>query len=207
MLIPCRINIFALHCNTNPLISPPMKPMLLQDDLIKDFQEQKKVIREQIGLIDPLAASLRKPAAKRLFHAGFLVFMEIISWLLCLGCIATVIFQSKLYPLYLLSQMLHDTALSGRYKLYDLQMLDWAVKGILLFVALLFIVIARMLARIRQKNGVLHLAGKNMKVLVEQLLHRKAAMESLEQRHPVSMPSDSDTIILPPVKPHDDTLL
>lgn len=181
--------------------------MLLQDDLIKDFQEQKKVIREQIGLIDPLATSLRKPAAKRLFHAGFLVFMEIISWMLCLGCIAVVIFQSKLYPLYLLSQMLHDTALSGKYKLYDLQMLDWTVKGILLFVALLFVVIARMLAQIRQKNAVLYLAGKNMKILVEQHLQRKAAMESLEQKHPISMPSDSDTIILPPVKPHDDTLL
>ncbi len=184
-----------------------MKPILLQDDLINDFQEQKKIIREQIALIDPLAASLRKPAAKRLFHAGFLVFMEIIAWLLCLGCIAVIVFQNKLYPLYFLSQMLHDTALSGTYKLYDLQMLNWAVKGLLLLAALLFVIIARMLAQIRKKNGVLHLAGKNMKVLVEQLLKRKAVMESLEQRHPISMPSDSDTIVLPPVKPHDDTLL
>ena len=184
-----------------------MKPILLQDELINDFQEQKKIIREQIGLIDPLAASLRKPAAKRLFHAGFLVFMEIIAWLLFLAAIGTIFFLNKLYPFYLLSQMLHDTALSGRYKLYDLEMLNWGVRGLLILAAVLFAIMARMLAQIRKKNAVLHLAGKNMKVLVEQHLKRKAAIEALEQRHPVSMPADSDTIILPPTKPHDDILL
>lgn len=184
-----------------------MKPMLLKDDLIKDFQEQKKVIREQIALIDPLAASLRKPAARRLFHAGLLVFLEIIFWLLFLACIAVIIFQNKLYPLYLLSQLLHDTSLSDKYKLYDLEMLNWSVKALLLAAGLLCLVVARMLAQIRKKNSVLHLAGKNMKVLVEQHLQRKATIETLEQRYPMDMPLESDTVILPGHKPHDDTLL
>ncbi len=184
-----------------------MKPISIKEDLIRDFQEQKKVIREQIALIDPLAASLRKPAAKRLFHAGFLVFMEIIAWLLFLACIAVILFQGKLYPLYQLNQMLHDTTLSGKYRLYDLEMLNWAIKGLLALAALLFLVIARMLAQIRQKNGVLHLAGKNMKVLVEQHLQRKATMETMEQRYPLDLPTHTDTVILPAQKPHDDTLL
>lgn len=184
-----------------------MKSFALQEDLIRDFQEQKKTISEQVALIDPMATSLRKPAAKRLFNAGFLIFMEIVAWMLLLTCIAFVIFMDKLYPFYFLSQIRHDTHLGTRYGAQDLTVLVWAIKGIAIFVALLLLIISRMLSAIRMKNSVLHLAGRNMKLLVEQLLKRKAAMEGLEQRYPVEMPSNDDAVVMRVQKPHDDILL
>lgn len=179
----------------------------LQEDLIRDFQEQKKMIGEQVTLIDPMATSLRKPAARRLFHAGIIVFLEIISWLLFLGCIAFVVFLDKLYPFYFVSQMIHDSSLADKYKAYDLDMLHWAFRGFAILTGLLFLIIARMLGTIRLKNSVLHVAGRNMKLLVEQLLKRKAAMEGLEQRYPFEMLPNDDSVVVPVQKPHDDILL
>jgi hypothetical protein len=184
-----------------------MKPLHLQEDLIRDFQEQKKTISEQVDLIDPMATLLRKPAARRLFHAGFIVFMEIITWLLVLGCIAFALFMDKLYPFYLVNQITHDTSLGERYHSYDLNLLHWGIRGLAIFAALLLFIIARMLGTIRLKNSVLHVAGRNMKLLVEQLLKRKAAMEGLEQRHPTEMLADDDSVVMPLQKPHNDILL
>lgn len=184
-----------------------MKPFALQEDLIRDFQEQKKTIREQVKLIDPMATSLRKPAAKRLLHAGFLVFMEILTWILFLGSVAFVLFLNKLYPFYLLNSLVHDATITDRYKPEDLQMLSWGLKGIAIFAAVLLLIIARMLATIRMKNSVLNVAGRNMKLLMEQMLQRKAGMESLEQRYPTEMPSSDDDIVRPVQRPHDDVLL
>ncbi len=183
-----------------------MKPLNLQEDLVRDFQEQKKIIVEQVALIDPMATSLRKPAAKRLFHTGIIVFMEIITWLLLLGCIAFVLFADKLYPFYYLNQLVHDTALGDRYKADDLKLLYWCIKGIGIFAALLFFIIARMLGTIRLKNSILNVAGRNMKLLVEQLLKRKAGMEIMEQKYPVELPYSDDTIVMPNQRPHDDIL-
>lgn len=184
-----------------------MKPLNLQADLIRDFQEQKKTINEQVALIDPMATSLRKPAAKRLFHTGFILFMEVLSWLCFLGCIAFVLFADNLYPFYYLNQLLHNSSLLTQYKEQDLKVLYWSIKGMGLLIAILFLIIARMLGAIRLKNSILHVAGRNMKLLVEQLLKRKASMESMEQRHPVEMPSSDDAIVMPQQKPHNDILL
>jgi hypothetical protein len=194
-----------IHLST--LISIIMKPLNLQEDLIRDFQEQKKTINEQVDLIDPMATLLRKPAARRLFHTGMIIFLEIIAWLLLLGCIAFAVFMDKLYPFYLLNQITHDSSLAERYHQYDMNLLHWGIRGMAVVAALLLFIIARMLGTIRLKNSVLHVAGRNMKLLVEQLLRRKAAMEGLEQRHPSEMLADDDSVVMPVQKPHNDILL
>jgi hypothetical protein len=179
----------------------------LQEELIRDFQEQKKMISEQVELIDPMATSLRKPAARRLFHAGIIVFMEIIAWLLFLGCIAFAVFMDRLSPFYIINQIIHDSNLGSKYASSDLNMLHWGIRGMAAVASILFFIIARMLGAIRIKNSVLHVAGRNMKLLAEQLLKRKAAMEALEQRHPFEMLPDDDSIVMPGQKPHNDILL
>ena len=83
-----------------------MTPSRLQEDLIKDFLEQKRTINEQIKLMDPMATSLRKPVAQRLLHSGFSVFLEIICWLLFAALLAYVIFMDKLVPFYVLSKLI-----------------------------------------------------------------------------------------------------
>lgn len=181
--------------------------MSLQDDLIRDFQEQKQNITEQVNLIDPMATLLRKPAAQRLIHAGFLVVVEIFAWLLVLATIAFIIFMDKLYPYYLIPKLSNDANILAKYSEQDMRMLAWGIRAIAIVLIITFFIITRMVATIRKKNSVLNVAGKNMKILAEQMLKRKAAMEVLEQRYPIDMPADSDSVVRPAAKTHDDILL
>jgi len=178
----------------------------LKDDLIRDFLDQKKAINEQLSLVDPMAASLRRPAARHLFHNGIIILLEIVSWLLMLGCIALIFLLDRIYPFYQLNQLLHDSNLKDHFNHNDLLMLDWSIKGLVGVVALLFVFVARMLGAIRMKNTILNVAGRNMKSLAEQMLHRKAVMENMAQRYPMDLPADNDSIVVNQ-KPHNDILL
>lgn len=178
----------------------------LKDDLIRDFLDQKKAINEQLSLVDPMAASLRRPAARHLFHNGLIVLFEIVAWLLVLGCIALIFLLDRIYPFYQLNQILHDSSIKDRFNHNDLVILDWSVKGLVGAVALLFVFIARMLGSIRMKNTILNVAGRHMKSLAEQMLQRKAVMENMAQRYPMDLPASSDSIVVNQ-KPHNDILL
>ncbi len=179
----------------------------LQEDLVKDFQDQKRTINEQIKLIDPMATSLRMPVAQRLLNSSLSVILEILCWLVVVGLIAYILFMDKLVPFYVLSKLIQTGKSSGGFTEKELSVLSWSIKGLVIIIALLVVVIARMLAKIRQKNSILHLAGKNMKQLVEENLKRRSAIESIEQRHMLELPTNEDSIVTPMPKPHNDTLL
>lgn len=160
----------------------------LQDDLLKDFKEQKKMIYEQVELLDPLGTSLRKPAAQRLVSKGFLVFAEIICYLLAIGIITFLFFKDKIYPFYLLA----DLRFKPEYQKMgwiNIQALNFAVYGIVALVAVLFYGLARTARIIRLKNDILNVAGKNIKEIVGQHLNRKAAIDAIEQRHFLELPN------------------
>lgn len=159
------------------------------EDLLNDFKEQKKVLIEQIELFDPLALSLRKPAAQRLMSKGGLIIAEIFCYLLCLAFVAFVFTMNLIFPFTGLSgpgsfRPVHNPAASQ-----EAEYLSIAVHAMAAVTGILFFIIARMTRRIRLKNNVLHLAGTNMKILVGQHLKRKAAIESIEQRHNLELPS------------------
>jgi hypothetical protein len=115
--------------------------------------------------------------------------------------------MDRIFPFHLIGRLLHDTAISDNYNPNHVMLLSWIIRGMAVFTALLFYIILRLLGSIRKKNNVLHLTGKNMRLLAEQLLKRKAAMDTLEQKHPVEMPSNADTVVVPAQKPHNDILL
>ena len=178
----------------------------LKEDLIRDFIDQKEAINEQLTLIDPMAASLRRPAARHLFHNGFLILMEVVVCLLIISCGALIFLMDNIYPFYQINQIIHDSGMKERLNHNDMMMLSWAIKGLVGLIALLLLFIARMLGTVRMKNTILNLAGRNMKSLAEQMLHRKAVMESMEQRYPLDLPSNNDSIVVNQ-KPHNDILL
>jgi len=164
-------------------------------------------LKSQIELVDPMAANLRQRAATRFFQAGFLLLLEFIVWILLVACFAFVVFMNKLYPFYLLDQIAHDNTVLQQYLFHDLQVLNWSIRGIVIFTGLLLFWIGRMLAKIRIKNSLINLAGKNMKTLIEQFFQRRSEIEALENKFPVQLPADSDTVIPPPADNHNDTLL
>lgn len=158
----------------------------LQDDLLQEFREEKKLVFSQLEIFDPLAASLRKPAAKRLLNKGLLIFLEIVSYLLSLCSIAVVIFMNRLFPLYVLDAV-HRKGLE-RLDRYETDSFFWLVTGLIVFTGIQFFIIARITRRIRLKNDILNIAGRHIKTLVGQHLTRKAAIDSIEQRHFTELP-------------------
>src|SRR5690606_29004292 len=109
----------------------------LQDDLLKDFKEQKKMIYEQVELLDPLGTSLRKPAAQRLVSKGSLIFSEILCYLLAAGIITFLFFMDKIYPFYLLA----DLRFKPEYRSMgwlNIQALNFVIYAIIALVAVLF---------------------------------------------------------------------
>jgi len=165
----------------------------LQEDLLNDFREQKRVIIEQIELFDPMATSLRRPAAHRLAAKGGLIVAEICCYLLCIAAIAFTVFMNLLPPFTPLMNVRYIHGVDDLSGLKEAEYFSIAVHGMAVFIAILFFIIARMTRRIRLKNNVLGLAGRNMKVLVGQHLKRKAAIEAIEQRHFLDFPAFAGT--------------
>lgn len=167
----------------------------LQDDLLHHFHEEKRLIQTQIDELNPLALQLRKPAAQRLAGKGLILFGELICWALVLGGVAVCIFLHRLYPFY----ELFSVRLTKMIGLYNVQALQWSVYVLIGLSSILFLMLARSLARIRQKNDILHMAGTRIKSLVGQQLQRKAAIDTLEQRHFNELPAEkrADVNVVP----------
>ncbi len=172
----------------------------LQDDLLLEFREEKKMIQSQIELLEPLSISLRKPAAQRLAAKGLIIFGELLCWLLFLTAVASCIFLNKLYPFYLLFQLSRPDH-AQNLGLQNVHFLQWGVCALIGLTGLLFVFLARSLARIRQKNAILNIAGKQIKTIVGQHLQRKAAIDAIEQRHfnelPVHAPAGGSVNLIP----------
>lgn len=161
----------------------------LQDDLLQEFKEQKKTNYELIELLDPLATSLSRPAAKRLLSKGALIFSELFFYLLAAAVVAFAVFMDKIYPFYIITDMRARADYQSELGGNNIMVLNIALYGIVIFVAVLFYFFARMVRQIRLKNDILHIAGKNIKYIVSEHLKRKAAIDTIEQRHFDELPN------------------
>ena len=155
----------------------------LKDDLLQEFREERIMINEQIELLDPLATSLRKPAAQRLLSSGTLIIAEISCYIVSIGGIAFIAFMHLIYPFGILRTIFYNSQYRNSLGAENLIYLTLAIYGLAgIGVALMFI-IGRMAREIRLKNDILNHAGKDIKMIVGQHLERKAALETIEQRH------------------------
>lgn len=161
----------------------------LQDDLLKDFKEQRKMIYKQVELLDPLATSLRKPAAQRLISKGSLIFSEVLCYVIVLGLIAFVVFMDKIYPFYILTELRFKSEFR-QLGWVNIQAFVMAVYALVIIIAILFFGLGRAARAFRLKNDILNLAGKNIKLVIGQHLERKASIGSIEQRHFQELPNE-----------------
>ncbi len=159
----------------------------LKDDLLQEFREERVMISDQIELLDPLATSLRKPAAQRLLSSGTLIMTEFICYIISLGGIAFMAFMHKIMPFNVLSQMFYSSSLRNGIGATNLFFLILAIYGLAAIGVVLIFVIGRMAREIRLKNDILNMAGKDIKTIVGQHLERKAALDTIEQRHMLGM--------------------
>jgi hypothetical protein len=159
----------------------------LKDDLLHEFREERVMISDQIELLDPLATSLRKPAAQRLLSSGTLIMTEFICYIISLGGIAFMAFMHKIMPFNVLSQMFYSSSLRNGIGATNLFFLILGIYGLAAIGVVLIFVIGRMAREIRLKNDILNMAGKDIKTIVGQHLERKAALDTIEQRHMLGM--------------------
>ncbi len=165
----------------------------LQNDLLQEFRAERKMVYDQLDVLDPLGTALRKPAAQRLLSSGLLVVCEILCYLLALSTIAFMVFMNKIYPFYILNDLLYNTQAKATIGTENVTFLNIGVYSIAGVVALLLFIIARMSRKIRLKNRILHQAGKDIKLVVAQYLQRKAAIDAIDQRHFLELPASSYT--------------
>ena len=155
----------------------------LKDDLLHEFREERVMIKEQIELLDPLATSLRKPAAQRLISSGTLLITEISCYIVSLGGVAFISLMHKIYPLNILNNLFYDASVRNSTGPLNLFYMLLAVYGIAAVSVICISIIGRMAREIRLKNDILNQAGKDIKTIVGQHLERKAAIDTIEQRH------------------------
>src|SRR5580693_108790 len=86
----------------------------LKDDLLAEFREERIMINEQIELLDPLATSLRKPAAQRLLSSSTLILSEYICYIVSIGGIAFMAFMHKIFPFSLLGTLFYNADARNR---------------------------------------------------------------------------------------------
>ncbi len=155
----------------------------LKDDLLEEFREERIMIKEQIELLDPLATSLRKPAAQRLLSSGTLIISEISCYILSLGGIAFIGFLHRIYPFTVLNDVFFNSQIRSKVGSTNLLYLIIAIYGLVLIGITMMFILGRMAREIRLKNDILNQAGKDIKTIVGQHLERKASMDTIEQRH------------------------
>ncbi len=155
----------------------------LKDDLLAEFRDERIMISEQLELLDPLATSLRKPAARRLLSSGTLFITEFSCYVISLGGLAVIAMLHLIYPFSILNKMFYTPDVRNNVGAPNLTMLIAAVYALLIIGVVFIFIIGRMAREIRLKNDILHHAGKDIKTIVAQHLVRKAAINTIEQRH------------------------
>lgn len=154
----------------------------LQDDLLREYRDEKDFIAQQIARLDPVASSLRRPAAARLASSGLILFGELLCYVLALGLVACAIFSDKIYPLLLFTRFKRPEY-TQLIRPGNVNNLYWCMIGALVLGAVLLYLLARALSRVRRRSAVLARTGATMKAVLGDLLRRKAAIDTLEQRH------------------------
>lgn len=177
----------------------------LLKDLTFDLQEQKQILKDQFSVIDPLATALSKNVAQRVLNTSLLVILEIISYLMFLMGIAFFFLMDKFYPYYMLSKITNNVNVISSFSETDIANFTIGIKALAIVIGLLFLIIASMLSKARKKNALLTKVGKELKTLAGQNLTRRSAIETLEQKHIMILPSqiEVDGVV---IKEHPNSL-
>lgn len=179
----------------------------LYNDLISDFHNHDKYTKEQLALIEPIAANMKSGSIQRLLNNWFLIFLEVIAWVFVALSVLIVVFTDKIYPFSFLNKISFNSLNLETYGQQDFEMLYLGTKSLFVIIAILFFIISRMIAAMRKKNKMLGVAAKNMKKIGEHLLKQKTHIETMYNRYPYDLPKHQESIVIQAPANHDDTIL
>lgn len=161
----------------------------LQEDLLNDFKEQKRMVVEQIELFDPLGKALVKPAARKLADPMLMAVLEVLSYLFAAGNLALTVGMNRIYPFSTLQNVRYLRSAADARALTEAEHFSIVVHTLAGLTAFLFLAIGLLVRRIRLKNRALKIAGSATRSLLSQHLQRRATIETLEHRHFLDLPS------------------
>lgn len=159
----------------------------VHDDILYEFSQERQMLSDQINVCEPLALQLRKPAARRLANNTGLVLLEVICYLLFAAGIAVIFLVDDIYPFTVLNRLRYEDSARSVVSAESAKNLYWLVIFLCVGAGILFLIIARLIRRIRLKNGILSTAGRDIKTVVAAMLNRKAVLEALAQRHQLNL--------------------
>ena len=155
----------------------------LSDDLLVEFCAERQMIYEQVEMLVPLGVAMRLPAAQNLVNRTLLLLLEIACYLISAGGVVLIFKLSTLYPFDLLNNIYANAKLVKTIGNDNLNYFVAAIYGLAIIAAIAFFIIGRLLSEIRQKNNILRLAAKDIKMMVGQQLERQAAIQTIEEKH------------------------
>lgn len=167
----------------------------LYKDLLKEFNTRKVSNEEQIALLEPIAAEMKSSTIQRLLKSWTLVFIEIVCWCLVITCIAIAFFTKLLPPFNGMIQALNSTDTIGMPGYLEMENSIIVTRVLFGLMAILWFIIARMIASTRQKNKLIAASSKNIKKVAEQLLRDRSANLELTEKYPYDLPLQNDTVI------------
>jgi hypothetical protein len=150
----------------------------LHDDLVLEFKENKRMIYEQLELLDPLGVALLKPSASKTAPKFIMIIIEILMYVLALGFFAL--------PFLFEYNRTRSIGLNPGVIRYAY----WGTISLVVLFGVLFLIIARLVHAIRLKNNTLQIAKQTVKTIVATQLKRKASMDATDQRHFSELPND-----------------
>jgi hypothetical protein len=160
-----------------------MSLISLKDDLLQEFREERKMVNEQIELLDPLVTSLNKPAARRLLSGATLIISEIVCYLLTASGTFFLATMHTIYPFSTLKHMLYEPEIRMKAGVDNVIYLTLGVYGMAALLVISLFILGRMARETRLKNKILKQARIDTTAMMGQQLERKAAIDAIEQRH------------------------
>lgn len=176
----------------------------LSEDLIKDFQQGRSTNLKLVEKTDALVTKIKKPFAYRLFRAGFSIFLELLLWAAMIACLVAIVFMERLYPFSTL-QNINFNQPAANFTQKDFHLIVWTLRGLFLLLGVAFLWTASLLEKSRRKAKVRNQITKDMRDIMELLLHRRAAYEALTLKYPVDLAENNDTIAFPAESPKKDS--
>jgi hypothetical protein len=158
----------------------------LNDDLLRDFKDQKEMIYQQVKLFDPMATQLRRPAAQKILSKSMLITSEVLCYVLAAGAASGIFLTERIQGIYIVDELRKDP---HGFNSQQSQYLYYGVCGMMGAIALLLFIIGRCMRSIRLKNDILTFARVQTTAIAGEMLKRKACIDTIEQRHFTELPS------------------
>ncbi len=154
------------------------------------FQQDKKNIPDAAGQLEeakqilariaPVSEQIYSNKAVHFLGKGMDIVMEIIYYIIGVACFGFIFIMNQVFPFHVLGEIMNKSAYKSVVtNVGDMDSFNLAVKGLVVFIGILFIVMGLMKSTSRKQKNMLQLASLELKNIESIFSARKEALEKL----------------------------